>query len=99
GAADPAEGAIVARRGRIALDQGGAGGPAEAAAVGMQERPERRPVRFAAHRAVAVVDELERACEFETHLPAETGTVDHGRPPSMSVPPDRSRDAVLGVVL
>src|SRR5262245_49795182 len=82
GAADPAEGAVVPRRGRIALDQRLAGRPAESAPVGMEERPERRPVHLAAHRAMTVVDELRLPFEFETHLPAETGPVDHDRPPA-----------------
>jgi hypothetical protein len=38
----------------------------------VQEAAEGRPMNLSAHAAVAVIDELGRASEFESNLPAQT---------------------------
>jgi hypothetical protein len=45
--------------------------PTEAATIGVQEAPERGTMDFATHRAVAVIDELRRSVELETHRAAK----------------------------
>jgi hypothetical protein len=48
----------------------------------MKEAAKRSTMRFATHRAMAIVDQLDTTIELEFHLPAKTGTMNHRETPS-----------------
>jgi hypothetical protein len=54
------------------MDRGLAGQPTKVTTFGMEEATKRRAMNLSAHRAVAVIDELGWAIEFEANLPAQT---------------------------
>ena len=81
GAADLAERPDVSWRRSVVLDLRLPGDPAKAMAIRMQKASERGPMRLAAHRTMAVVDELGLARKFKANAATQTGAMNHCLPP------------------